>query len=302
LLATLAFALPALALVVKLPANPLFLGVLNNAAHAPVFGALAIVIHQLLPRYHGLIAWRSYAVAFVLAVATGGFIELIQPLIGRGAEFADLLNDGFGAIAGLALLHFLKSWNKLALLIAVAALTPTLWPVGDAAIAYSLRARFFPTLMGGHPWPDRYFIHTRSVNISRSELPSPWHRDGDPESFLVRVVGTRWPGLTIREPSSDWRTFSRLMIDITNPETRPLMLTLRVHDLAHNNDASDRFNRNLSLAASRRQTVAIPLDEIERAPAGRQLDLSRIAGVIIFGDGDPKSIGRQYYVTRIWLE
>jgi hypothetical protein len=92
------------------------------------------------------------------------------------------------------------------------------------------------------------------------------------------------------------------VIDITNPDKRPLALTLRVHDLAHDNQASDRFNRNLLLAGSRRQILVTELDEIERAPVGRQIDLSRIAGVIVFGGGDPASIGRRYYLTRIWLE
>lgn len=285
-----------------MPASPLILGVLNNAAHAPVFAALAIVIHRLLERSPGPVSPWRLAAAFALTVAVGALVELIQPLIGRGAEVEDLLNDAFGAIAGLALVVFISTRRRLALLAAVAALVPPFWPVADASIAYALRAQSFPTLLGGNPWPDRYFIHDRGVETSRTALPPQWQIDGDPGSLLVRVTGTRWPGVTHREPSRDWRGYSRLMIDITNPGDRPLALTLRVHDRAHDNRASDRFNRNLLLGPSQRQVIAMPLDEIEQAPAARRMDLSRIAGIILFGDGEPATVGRRYYVTRIWLE
>jgi VanZ family protein len=39
----------------------------------------------------------------VLAIAYGGLIELIQPLVGRSAESADLLAHALGALAGAGL-------------------------------------------------------------------------------------------------------------------------------------------------------------------------------------------------------
>jgi hypothetical protein len=92
------------------------------------------------------------------------------------------------------------------------------------------------------------------------------------------------------------------MLDLTNPDSRPLTLTVRVHDRAHDNRASDRFNRTFTIPGATRQTVSFALADIERAPLGRTLDLSRVAGLILFGDEDPTSVGRQYYLTRAWLE
>lgn len=286
----------------RLPSHPQLLGVLNDAAHAPVFGALAVVIFELLERHPAPVSWRRYLAAFLVAVAIGGIVEWIQPFIGRGAEIGDLINDAFGAIGALALLAFTRSRERLALLVAIAASVPVLWPVANATVAYALRTSEFPTLLGGNSWPDRYFTQTRGVEAAPSRLPSAWSRAGDPESLRVRIVGQSWPGVTLSEPQPDWRRYSRLVLDLTNPESHPMTLTLRVHDLAHNNLATDRFNINLELAGSRRQTVVVPLEAIERAPAGRRIDLSRIAGLIIFNAGDPASIGRHYYITRIWLE
>ena len=70
-------ALPALALVFKLPSHPQIFVVLNNAAHAPVFGAQAIALFCLLRRFPAKANWRRYAAALVLAIAAGGVIEIV---------------------------------------------------------------------------------------------------------------------------------------------------------------------------------------------------------------------------------
>ena len=300
-LATLVVVLPALALVAKLPSHPQILLVLNNAAHAPVFGALAIVLLLLLRR-SAMAEWQCYAAAFGVAVAIGALIEWIQPMIGRGAEWIDLRNDALGAIAGLALMASMRSRRWILLLVAIAALMPVAWPVAEAALANMARARQFPTILGFESPRSLYFISSRGIELAPSALPWPWQRADDPISLRVQVVGGQWPGLTHEEPQADWRGYSRLMLDLTNPDARPLTLTLRVHDRAHDNQSSDRFNRTFTIPGAARQTVSIALEEIERGPLDRRLDLSRVAGLILFGDEDPASSGREYYVTRSWLE
>ena len=65
---------------------------LDKLAHFVAFAALAA---PLAWRYPHL--WRAVALA---ALAYGGLIEIVQPLTGRTAEWADLLADGAGAFAG----------------------------------------------------------------------------------------------------------------------------------------------------------------------------------------------------------
>lgn len=301
-LGTLVIALPALALVAKFPPHPQILAVLNNAAHAPVFGALAVAWLLLLREVSPLGEWHRFAVAFLATVATGGLIELIQPAIGRGAEWVDLLNDALGAITGLALAAAFISRRLPMLLIALVAAAPVLWPVAEASIAYATRAWEFPTVLGGDTRADRFFVRTHGVKWEPSMLPPQWSQAGDPLSLRIQIVGGNWPGITHNEPQPDWSDYSKLMLDITNPESRPLRLTLRVHDRLHDNRAGDRFNRTIILAAARRSVLVIPLLEIASAPEGRSLDLSRVAGVILFGEGNPEMIDRRFYLTRIWLE
>lgn len=308
LLVVVAFALPALPLFATLPSHPRIFGVLNDAAHAPVFGAFAVVVLALLRQATSLYPRRRYIVALATTMGVGALVELIQPFIGRGSEWIDLLNDGLGAITGLALAAWFETGfeirrrQRLAALALLAAGIPILWPVAEAGLAYAIRAARFPTLLLASSRFDRYLIGARAADISRQWLPDRWHRPGDPPSLRVQLRDGTWPGIVLAEPSPDWAGYSRLVADLTNPDARPLAITIRIHDQVHDNDVADRFNRQFVLSPAQRQLIVIPLDDIANAPANRRLDLTRIGGLIVFSDADTALQGRGYYLTRIWLE
>lgn len=60
--------------------------------HFIAFAALAMPLCAAYPRR----IWWVVAGAIVF----GGMIEVIQPMVGRGAEWLDLLADALGAVAG----------------------------------------------------------------------------------------------------------------------------------------------------------------------------------------------------------
>jgi hypothetical protein len=275
---------------------------LNNAAHAPVFGALAIVWLQILRRCSAHGRWRQYLAAFALSVAIGGLIELIQPAFNRGSESLDLITDALGAFAALAAMAAFEWRRPWLLVLVVIAVVPVFWPVGEAAMAYRLRAQGFPTLLGYDARAERYFVHSYGLEIRAAQLPAELRRDDDPQSLRIRIRDGSFPRLTLMEPQPDWRGYSRLMLDVTNPESRPLTLSLRVHDKAHDNRAADRFNRRFTLAAHERRVLAFPIAEVAQSPRSRAMDMSRIASVILFGKNNSELTGREYYLTRLWLE
>jgi len=302
LLATLVVALLCIALVARFPSHLLIFAELNNAAHAPVFGAMAIVWLHILRRYSALVRWPRYLAAFALSVAIGGLIELIQPALGRGAEILDLVNDALGAIAGLAIAATIESRRKWILLLGAAALVPVLWPIGVAAMAYRSRSHEFPTLIGNYTPADRYFIYSSGVNFGPAVLPVQWRRSADPLSLKIHIHGMNFPRITHREPQADWRGYERLMLDITNPGIRPLTLTLSVHERGPKNRTLHRFRQTFTISASARRVVSIPLADIAASPGDRDMDMSRIATVILFGKNGAELAGREYYLTRLWLE
>ena len=65
---------------------------LDKVAHLLAFAGLVIPMTLAQPRRWPLI--------FALALAYGGLIEIVQPHVGRSAEWADLVADGLGGALG----------------------------------------------------------------------------------------------------------------------------------------------------------------------------------------------------------
>lgn len=74
------------------PAGPSGVPGLDKVAHFVAFAALAAPLAWRYPQH-----WWAVALA---ALAFGGLIEVVQPWVGRGMEFADFLADGAGAFFG----------------------------------------------------------------------------------------------------------------------------------------------------------------------------------------------------------
>lgn len=295
--------LPALALVAGLPPHPRILGVLNNAAHMPVFGCFAIVVYKILENET---RWRPFelrALAFIATIAAGGIIELAQLQIGRDGDLRDIWTNALGAVAGLAVIEIhrnrrdLRAWAWLAV-----ALIATAWPIAQAGLGYRERNRQAPALLEITSYFDWFFIWTSGINAESGELAATWRRPGDPRSLRLCIAKNPERVLVLDEPIADWRRYGRIVLDLTNPEPESLRLTLRIHDRGHDNRRNDRFNRRISIPPAARVQVAISLAEVQAAPASRQMDLSRIAGVMIFAGGEPELAGRCFHVTRIVLE
>lgn len=307
-------ALVAVVLGVSLPSWPKILGVLNNAAHAPVFGVFALIALRLTRewRQSATARARDYVLAFLVATAVGGLVEVAQAFLERDASLADLGTDALGAgcALGLAAAFDPRLWEARTRATGRAAVAVVgllaglwaLWPVGQAAIAYADRAMAFPVVARFSSVRDLYFIRSGTARLWLQPLPARWARAGDDQSVRVDFTTTWWPGLSHDEPEPDWRGFSALILDLTNPQEIPLRLTVRVHDVAHDQRYDDRFNRAFEVQPLSRTVLRIPMDDILNAPGGRRLDLARIAGIVVFESSGSAPSSGHFYLTRIWLE
>jgi VanZ family protein len=77
---------------------------LDKIAHLVAFTALILPTAWLYP--------RALFVTLPLAVLLGAAIELLQPLVGRGREFADFLMDIIGLGSGIVLGAGLRRLKK----------------------------------------------------------------------------------------------------------------------------------------------------------------------------------------------
>ncbi|MBK9253842.1 MAG: VanZ family protein [Proteobacteria bacterium] len=86
---------------------------------------------------------------------------------------------------------------------------------------------------------------------------------------------------------------------LSYPGSEPTAVTVRVHDRQHDGSFDDRFNRNFELPPSSASTLRIDLEDVHSSPAGRDMDLHHIAGVIVFA----RTAGPlQFQVNAIRLE
>jgi len=183
---------------------------------------------------------------------------------------------------------------------ALAAFTILAWQPLECARAYARRAAAFPTLATGAEAVDLYFVRSRHATLQRTFQPERFRRADDDAALYIAANPGSHPALELFEPFPDWRKHTTLAIDLTNPGDDELRLTLRILDARHNWEHRDRLNLPLVIPPRERTTVHVALAAVEAAPAGRRMDLSQIANVMLFSPGP--TTGSGFYVSRVWLE
>ena len=240
-------------LLLSVPGKALWREVLQDAAHGPTFATIAVVLALMRELRPGALV-RSAAIllqSFAAAVAIGVLTELIQHFEpGRTVSALDVLHDAAGAAFGLALLAMIelrkpspglrstspadgrgvKRRAPAAIAIALAAFTVLAWPPLECAMAYARRSAVFPVLNVGLQRADLYFIRGYHASIDRQTLPERFRGSDGETALRVRYATGDQLRYELFEPVPDWRDYGVLALDLTNPATTPLELTLRLLD------------------------------------------------------------------------
>lgn len=292
--------------VVPVPGRERWVTILHDFAHAPIFGCVAVALLLILRTANGSAhrpALQIYLLAFAAAAALGALTEIVQWIAGRDASWIDLRSDMLGAAAFMGLFAafdpaFTRRVRAVGVMVALALLVWHSKPAFEALAAYRHRAALEPTLAQFSGPRDLYFIDALRSRVRIESLPSQWSTRGE-TALRVDFANERWPGVDFFEPFPDWSRYGTLELDLVNPGDTALQLTVRIHDAGHNNEYTDRFNREFALAPRSRQVVSIALADIESAPRGRSMNMTRIADLHLFrSDG---SSGEGMYVARVRL-
>jgi VanZ family protein len=296
------------------PGDTRWIRTLHNSAHAPIFGCVSLLVLLVCrshPRLQALSWIGHYALALAAAFALGVLTELLQIPAGRDASFEDALHDMIGALAFLGSFAVFDARIRsmpqnipirfAAAVVGIVSLGVAVAPVARAALKYQQREERFPVLADFSLRYDRYFILQQSAEFSPATMPEPWARTQDESAMRVRLLNGPYPGMHFIELWPDWSGYSTLLVDLTNPTPINLQLVLRVHDSDHNNQPEDRFGKRFELPAGTREVLRIRLQDIAAGPKTRQLDLHRIAGLIIFRASDSPP-APELYLSRVWLE
>lgn len=259
----------------------------HDFLHVPGF---ALVVAALLvgfdTSYEATRRRRFRRLLGVCAVAAviGVGIEVIQWLVAGSADPWDVARDGGGIV--IAALWAASRWRDVrvaarrllrstALALAVGFLLPTLGALADEAHA----RRQFPVLADFSTRAEltRFGWSTQSRAVLE---PADRADSGHRVLHLFLSPGT-YPGLTFEFFPRDWRGWSHFVLVCTNPGSTPFPLTIRINDLKHNQEYTDRYNGTFMLVPGVSE-IRILLADVEAAPRTRKLDLGNVALVVAF--------------------
>jgi hypothetical protein len=285
------------------PGNTRWITTLHDTAHAPIFGCLAVLSLFLVRAwgpFRSASIPRQYLAALVLTTLLGVATEVAQLVTGRDASFADIGRDVLGAAAFLVLHAAFKRQMSLGIVSAVLLLVILSAPLARAALEYRAREHRFPVLADFSRQLDPYFLGQNRAAVELVPMPERWVTTKDETTLRVLFAKEPYPGIEISEPAPDWRQYSTMALDLTNPTEAEVRVVLWVSDAQHNYEYADRLNKVLRIAPQTRTVERIALTEVENAPGTRRMDLSRMANIAVFR-AEPRD-GRELYVSRVWLE
>jgi len=273
--------------------------VLHKSAHPAVFALIALIYLNLAAEAAQW--WKPYLGALSVVLVCGVGTEIAQSLLNRDPSIVDVVRDATGAVASLATALLVQRWVLISrtlrvclVLVATAATLSAAMPLVWCLSAYATRDSLFPTILEYRSPLDMYFVKRGTGGVSGIDLPAEWAVRPGEKAIVVHLDNAK-PGIRLFEPHPDWRGYTVLSFDMTNPNRIPIDLVVRV-----NAEAADYCDVRFELPSRIRATLKLRLDEIHTALACRELDMSEVAGIALFVQ-QPMTRG-EFYVSRIWLE
>jgi len=283
-----------------------------NLGHIPLFGLIALLALEasraLLPALSPR-PFSHYLVAFVSVAVISLVSEVIQlDVPGRQAEVQDAVHNLIGAVCFLAIrwafdANYRPQPNRAprGLLVGAAlfALFVSSWDLIELGWHYGMRAAAFPVVVDFDSRWQQPFLSLPRASLAIVPAPEGWRGKAGQMVAEISFPHERWPGVTIREPYPDWAGYQTLRVQIFSTGRDPVPLTFRIDDARHNQEHKDRFNRTVNIVPGLND-LSIALDDIRKAPADREMDLTDITQIILFTNRPEEPF--QLYLSDIWLE
>jgi len=268
-------------------ASSRMLSLLFNSGHAVVFAAVALALLVILRR---LWPERSPVFHFVAAglgaCALGAGVEVVQYFGPRDADLGDVGRDALGAAAAMVAA---AGWERRARwgwslgLLGVVLFGAAFTPVFALAAARLHRAAEFPRLAEFDSWREQPLFSWQGSEVTVGPAPAGW-TGHDPGSVCrIRFESGNYPGFTLNEVARDWTGYTFLVFEVYQEEAETEPLLFRTEDREHNQAYNDRYNAVFRIPPGH-TTIRIPLEDIRRAPEGREMDLTSMKGMTFFSD------------------
>ena len=294
-----------LAHIVKFPQSSVFHRGLQNSLHAPGFAAVTLIL--LFASRLFFTRKRAWLGSLLLAGTLAVLGELVQVMGARDADLADLLSNISGiSIAAVAFFLIEKmilppqpASRKalgvfLVIALAVGLASPTAWYL------YALRqqAEAMPTLIGfDNEWEKPLYADGRGNIPAVIAAPAGWP-SSDATVAKVTFDHDLEPGLDL-QPFGEWSGFHALTFYAAALNGEAFDFVVRINDRKHNHEHTDRYNVTLTVGPAPQKFVIL-LDDIQSAPATRDMNMDDISSIIFFAR--ESEAGKQMLLSAIRLE
>jgi hypothetical protein len=253
--------------------------------------------------------WAHYAVALAVVAFLSLVTELLQTdMPGREASLGDGLHNLLGGACFLGMrAAFDRDFRRVrergpSIGIAAASiliLVGAFWPLLSLSWSYGMRGASFPTVVDFVSDWQRPFIQPGRSELVLEGAPPGWTDRAGQAVAALYILREPWPGVTVVEPYPDWRGYERLAFEIFSELDSPIEVEMQVHDTLSKTAYRDRFNRTFRIEPGLNR-LSVSLEAIQRGPSGRDLDLSRVAKIILIGRRPDKPF--KLYLGEMRLE
>lgn len=272
-----------------------------DLGHIAAFAAWSLLLVRR-PRLAGM-NWTQQALRIMsFTLVVGGAVEVIQGLFGRYPGWDDLGRDFIGSLLVLGFLTParlpLACWRRLTVQVAASGLLVlALMPLARALADEWAAWRAFPVLADFEaPFELDRWSGNAGLSIDGHIFVS------GRQSLRIDLNTAKYSGAVLNYGPGDWRGWCWIAFSIFNPDAQPIRLVCKINDRRHDITGyryADRFNRRIDISPGWHR-VRIPLDDVRRAPADREMDLGRITEFNLFAVRLPHP--RTIYMDRLSLE
>lgn len=286
------------------PRSGLWTKTFFNSMHLPVFSIIALLVYMAVERFVDTNFWGRITWAAGLSMGLGILSEAAQIPIARDASLSDIGTDWLGVGVALSLVAIISPQSSLPgrsrIAIAVLAIFMSVagfWPTIRVTAAYLDRNGNVPVL---YDFDSKVSAPFLSLSDARIDIVQGRYSDG--LVGLVTLGDGCWPSLNVSDVWPRWGNYSRLLIELENPENSPLTVFVRISDHEHMRGRqayADRFNAAYAIKPGFHR-IAIPIERIRNAPESRAMGVDDIYTVVIFGDC--VSAGRAFSLVELRLE
>ena len=254
-----------------------------NMGHVLFFSLASFLFCRFFRiRFPGVSQIKRELFVFLIVLVSGTLIEALQMgFDGRSPDVYDILRNLLGCLITFVFFDSvpsrkLKWWKSLPVLSVLFLLLVALYPLFRGALDEIIAEQQFPVLSDF----ETVFEENRWSGKEMSSIEKGLARHGN-HALKIQLGTDLYSGVGLRYFPGNWLGYTSLHFSIFYPGRESLRITCRIHDTAHNNEYTDRFNRSFMLRQGWNDFV-ISLTDIQHAPLNRLLNLAEVENVKFF--------------------